>query len=160
MAFKRTFNLKKKKNTFQVMTDLLINNDSKIMFLRALAGNRTRASRVAGENSTTEPPVRHICKDSPKQCKTLRRCFKKMTFVEATYIRETALSTLVQWRSAQTKSSHYTIIMQSQSALTMASLFFSSLLNPPVAIELIARFCAHMSAPCGMGRSATERTMP
>ena len=23
----------------------------------ALAGNRTRASRVAGENSTTEPPV-------------------------------------------------------------------------------------------------------
>ena len=24
---------------------------------RALAGNRTRASRVAGENSTTEPPV-------------------------------------------------------------------------------------------------------
>ena len=25
--------------------------------LLALAGNRTRASRVAGENSTTEPPV-------------------------------------------------------------------------------------------------------
>ena len=24
----------------------------------ALAGNRTRASRVAGENSTTEPPMR------------------------------------------------------------------------------------------------------
>ena len=41
----------------------------------ALAGNRTRASRVAGENSTTEPPVlghtiRHkisnfITKDNP-----------------------------------------------------------------------------------------------
>ena len=26
----------------------------------ALAGNRTRASRVAGENSTTEPPMLHI----------------------------------------------------------------------------------------------------
>lgn len=26
----------------------------------ALAGNRTRASRVAGENSTTEPPMRHV----------------------------------------------------------------------------------------------------
>ena len=26
--------------------------------LFALAGNRTRASRVAGENSTTEPPMR------------------------------------------------------------------------------------------------------
>ena len=26
----------------------------------ALAGNRTRASRVAGENSTTEPPVLRI----------------------------------------------------------------------------------------------------
>ena len=25
--------------------------------LAALAGNRTRASRVAGENSTTEPPM-------------------------------------------------------------------------------------------------------
>ena len=25
--------------------------------MHALAGNRTRASRVAGENSTTEPPV-------------------------------------------------------------------------------------------------------
>lgn len=30
-----------------------------VVFLQkdALAGNRTRASRVAGENSTTEPPV-------------------------------------------------------------------------------------------------------
>ena len=27
------------------------------MFAAALAGNRTRASRVAGENSTTEPPM-------------------------------------------------------------------------------------------------------
>ena len=26
-------------------------------YLIALAGNRTRASRVAGENSTTEPPM-------------------------------------------------------------------------------------------------------
>ena len=26
---------------------------------RALAGNRTRAARVAGEHSTTEPPVLH-----------------------------------------------------------------------------------------------------
>jgi len=36
-------------------TDMLI-----IFFLRkknALAGNRTRAARVAGEHSTTEPPV-------------------------------------------------------------------------------------------------------
>ena len=29
----------------------------------ALAGNRTRASRVAGENSTTEPPV--LCMVNP-----------------------------------------------------------------------------------------------
>ncbi len=27
---------------------------------RALTGNRTRASRVAGENSTTEPSVLHV----------------------------------------------------------------------------------------------------
>ena len=27
----------------------------------ALAGNRTRASRVAGENSTTEPPMHALC---------------------------------------------------------------------------------------------------
>ena len=27
------------------------------MLVVALAGNRTRASRVAGENSTTEPPM-------------------------------------------------------------------------------------------------------
>ena len=27
----------------------------------ALAGNRTRAARVAGEHSTTEPPVLVIC---------------------------------------------------------------------------------------------------
>ena len=40
---------------------LLMGNEIKIVqwrkFLSALAGNRTRASRVAGENSTTEPPV-------------------------------------------------------------------------------------------------------
>ena len=30
------------------------------MISNALAGNRTRASRVAGENSTTEPPVLRI----------------------------------------------------------------------------------------------------
>ena len=29
----------------------------KICYKIALAGNRTRASRVAGENSTTEPPM-------------------------------------------------------------------------------------------------------
>ena len=29
----------------------------------ALAGNRTRASRVAGENSTTEPPMLALCWD-------------------------------------------------------------------------------------------------
>jgi hypothetical protein len=29
----------------------------------ALAGNRTRAARVAGEHSTTEPPVLRIFKD-------------------------------------------------------------------------------------------------
>ena len=34
---------------------------------RALAGNRTRASRVAGENSTTEPPML----DKLFACKTL-----------------------------------------------------------------------------------------
>ena len=34
----------------------------KITIINALAGNRTRASRVAGENSTTEPPVLlHSC---------------------------------------------------------------------------------------------------
>lgn len=27
----------------------------------AWAGNRTRASRVAGENSTTEPPMLQLC---------------------------------------------------------------------------------------------------
>ena len=32
-------------------------NKTKKKLYRALAGNRTRASRVAGENSTTEPPV-------------------------------------------------------------------------------------------------------
>ena len=32
-------------------------NNKKKKPLYALAGNRTRASRVAGENSTTEPPV-------------------------------------------------------------------------------------------------------
>ena len=32
----------------------------------ALAGNRTRASRVAGENSTTEPPM-HLCKSERGQ---------------------------------------------------------------------------------------------
>ena len=38
---------------------LLMGNEIKIVAWRkfALAGNRTRASRVAGENSTTEPPV-------------------------------------------------------------------------------------------------------
>ena len=38
---------------------LLMGNETKIVAWRkfALAGNRTRASRVAGENSTTEPPV-------------------------------------------------------------------------------------------------------
>ena len=38
---------------------LLMVNRDKIVAGRkfALAGNRTRASRVAGENSTTEPPV-------------------------------------------------------------------------------------------------------
>ena len=38
---------------------LLMGNKTKIVAWRkfALAGNRTRASRVAGENSTTEPPV-------------------------------------------------------------------------------------------------------
>ena len=30
------------------------------MFLLPLAGNRTRASRVPGENSTTEPPERRL----------------------------------------------------------------------------------------------------
>ena len=33
------------------------NDLKKKMFAAALAGNRTRASRVAGENSTTEPPM-------------------------------------------------------------------------------------------------------
>ena len=32
-------------------------NFKKQNYSAALAGNRTRASRVAGENSTTEPPV-------------------------------------------------------------------------------------------------------
>ena len=32
-------------------------NKTKKKKYHALAGNRTRASRVAGENSTTEPPV-------------------------------------------------------------------------------------------------------
>ena len=38
---------------------LLMGNEIKIVAWRkfALAGNRTRAFRVAGENSTTEPPV-------------------------------------------------------------------------------------------------------
>ena len=38
---------------------LLMGNKTKTVAWRtfALAGNRTRASRVAGENSTTEPPV-------------------------------------------------------------------------------------------------------
>ena len=38
---------------------LLMGNETKIVAWRtfALAGNRARASRVAGENSTTEPPV-------------------------------------------------------------------------------------------------------
>ena len=30
-------------------------------FENASAGNRTRASRVAGENSTTEPPMLETC---------------------------------------------------------------------------------------------------
>ena len=36
--------------------------------MSALAGNRTRASRVAGENSTTEPPVLRIHVDSRARC--------------------------------------------------------------------------------------------
>ena len=36
--------------------DKKIRQDKKVKRV-ALAGNRTRASRVAGENSTTEPPV-------------------------------------------------------------------------------------------------------
>ena len=47
---------------------------------RALAGNRTRASRVAGENSTTEPPVQahteafFLIFQCSKQCATLSIC--------------------------------------------------------------------------------------
>ena len=37
--------------------ELCMRNKTKKKLYHALAGNRTRASRVAGENSTTEPPV-------------------------------------------------------------------------------------------------------
>ena len=46
----------------------------------ALAGNRTRASRVAGENSTTEPPVQSrkteifLIFECSKQSATLSIC--------------------------------------------------------------------------------------
>ena len=46
----------------------------------ALAGNRTRASRVAGENSTTEPPVQtrkteiFLIFECSKQSATLSIC--------------------------------------------------------------------------------------
>ena len=46
-------NWKKKKNNNNNKQRVLDKN----FRLLALAGNRTRASRVAGENSTTEPPV-------------------------------------------------------------------------------------------------------
>ena len=49
-------------------------------FYHALAGNRTRASRVAGENSTTEPPVQtrkteiFLIFECSKQSATLSIC--------------------------------------------------------------------------------------
>ena len=45
---------KKKKQQQQQQTERVLDKNFRLL---ALAGNRTRASRVAGENSTTEPPV-------------------------------------------------------------------------------------------------------
>ena len=43
-----------KKKTTTTKTERVLDKNFRLL---ALAGNRTRASRVAGENSTTEPPV-------------------------------------------------------------------------------------------------------
>ena len=45
---------KKKQQQQQQQTERVLDKNFRLL---ALAGNRTRASRVAGENSTTEPPV-------------------------------------------------------------------------------------------------------
>ena len=45
---------KKKKQQQQQQTERVLDKNFRLL---GLAGNRTRASRVAGENSTTEPPV-------------------------------------------------------------------------------------------------------
>ena len=45
---------KKKKQQQQKQTERVLDKNFRLL---ALAGNRTRATRVAGENSTTEPPV-------------------------------------------------------------------------------------------------------
>ena len=47
-------NWKKKQQQQQQQTERVLDKNFRLL---ALAGNRTRASRVAGENSTTEPPV-------------------------------------------------------------------------------------------------------
>ena len=44
----------KKKKTTTTKTERVLDKNFRLL---AVAGNRTRASRVAGENSTTEPPV-------------------------------------------------------------------------------------------------------
>ena len=45
---------KKKQQQQQKQTERVLDKNFRLL---ALAGNRTRATRVAGENSTTEPPV-------------------------------------------------------------------------------------------------------
>ena len=52
---------------------LLMGNETKIVawVKFALTGNRTRASRVAGENSTTEPPVLVLLSTPTSYKKTL-----------------------------------------------------------------------------------------
>ena len=52
----KSFTSKKKKKIKRKRENPLVYWNKNV----ALAGNRTRATRVAGENSTTEPPVPHI----------------------------------------------------------------------------------------------------
>ena len=62
----------------------LIENETKILAWRkfALAGNRTRASRVAGENSTTKPPVllRLSMPISYRKTLVLKRLIRRITY--------------------------------------------------------------------------------
>ena len=55
--WKKTTTTKKKTTTTTTKKEKKREFRTKTFGLLALAGNRTRASRVAGENSTTEPPV-------------------------------------------------------------------------------------------------------